>query len=77
MPFLLRELSVLRGRTHSFESKVEHPPEHVEVLGSTCTSVQAPPAHLYRLTELGTSGRQASLDQGADHAPEPPWAKEA
>lgn len=30
-----------------------------------------------RLTELGTSERQVSLDQGADHALGPPQAREA
>ena len=59
MPFLLRELSVLRGRTHELENKVGHLPEHVHNRG--------PPAHLHGLTEFGIREGQASLDQGADH----------
>lgn len=38
--------------------------------------IRAPPAHLHRLADSGTSERQASLDQAADGAPGPPQARE-
>lgn len=39
-------------------------------------TIGALPAHLHRRADLGTSERQASLDQAADGAPGPPQSRE-